>query len=104
MAALARLLKSGEQVLDVCHGSEASGRTALLVATDRRIIYLRRRRFWGPHVESIPLAHVRSVNEQSGIRHATVSVDAGGRVFELVDVDRALAHTFCARIQTRLLP
>jgi hypothetical protein len=102
MATISRLLKSGEQVLDVCHGSAASGRTAALIATDRRIVYIRRRRFWGAHVESIPLTHVRSADEQIGVRHATVRIDAGGRVLELMDVDRALAHAFCARIQPRL--
>lgn len=102
MALLARLMKSGEQVLDVCHGCTEAGRTAVLATTERRLVYVRRRRFWGAHVESIPLAHVRSVEERAGVRHATVRVDAGGRVFELLDVDRALARAFCARIQARL--
>lgn len=99
---LSRLLKSGEQVLDVCHGSVEGGRTAVLVVTDRRIVYIRRRRLWGAHVESIPLTHVRFAEEQVGVRHATVRVDAGGRVVELLDVDRALAHTFCGRLRARL--
>jgi hypothetical protein len=102
IAMLSRLLKSGEQVLDVCHGGLEGGRTAVLLVTDRRIIYIRRRRFWGAHVESIPITHVRSAEEQVGVRHATIRIDAGGRVLELVDVDRALAHTFCARVQGRL--
>jgi hypothetical protein len=102
MAMLSRLLKSGEQVLDVCHGSVEGGQTAVLVVTERRIVCIRRRRLWGAHVESLPLTHVRSAEEQMGVRHATVRIDAGGRVFELVDVDRALAHAFCARIQGML--
>jgi len=102
MAMLSRLLKSGEQVLDVCHGRVEGGRTAVLVATDRRIVYMERRRFWGTHVESIPLTHVRSAEEQIGVRHATVKVDTGARLLELLDVDRALAHMFCARIQKLL--
>ena len=101
MAMLAGLLKSGEQVLDVCHGT-VDGRTAVLVLTDRRVVYLQRRRIWGAQVESAPLAHVRSAEEQIGIRHATVKVDAGGRVFELCDVDRALAAIFCSRVQSAL--
>jgi hypothetical protein len=102
MAMLARVLKAGEQVLDVCYGSVDGGRPAVLVATDRRLIYLRRRRFWGAHVESVALAHVRSAGEQIGVRHATVRIDAGGRVLELIDVDRTLARVFCARLQSRL--
>jgi hypothetical protein len=102
MAMLSRFLKSGEQVLDVCHGRVEGGRTAVLVATDRRIVYMERRRFWGTHVESIPLTHVRSAEEQIGVRHATVKVDTGARLLELLDVDRALAHMFCARIQKLL--
>ena len=102
MAMLPRLLKSGEQVLDVCHGSVVGGQTAVLVVTDRRIVYIQRRRLWGAHVESLPLTHVRSAEEQIGVRHATVRIDAGGRVVELLDVDRALAHAFCGRIQARL--
>jgi Bacterial PH domain len=102
MAMVPRLLKSDEQVLDVCHGNVEGGRTAVFVLTDRRLIYLQRRRLWGSHVESIPLAHVRSAADQIGIRHATVKLDAGGRVFELVDVDRALARIFCSRVQSAL--
>jgi hypothetical protein len=37
-----------------------------------------------------------------GVRHATVVVDAGGRVFEVGDVDRALAQMFCARLRAQL--
>lgn len=99
---LSRLLKSGEPVLDVCHGRAEGGRTAVLVVTDRRIVYMRRRRLWGAHVDSIPLSNVRSAEEQIGVRHATVKVDIGGRVLELLDVDRALAHTFCGRVRARL--
>lgn len=102
IAMLPRLLKSDEQVVDVCHGTAESGRTAVLVLTDRRVMYLQRRRLWGADVESVPLARVRSAEEQVGVRHATVTLDAGGRVFELLDVDRALAQVFCARVRTRL--
>jgi hypothetical protein len=31
-----------------------------------------------------------------------VKVDAGGRVFVLADVDRALARVFCERVHARL--
>ena len=101
LAQLPRLLKAGEQVLDVCHGT-AEGRTGVVIVTDRRVVYMRRRRLWGAHVESVPLSRIRSAEEQIGIRHATVIVDAGGRLFELSDVDRALAQTFCARLRARL--
>jgi hypothetical protein len=37
-----------------------------------------------------------------GVRHATVVLDAGGRLFELDDVDRALAQAFCARLRARI--
>lgn len=102
IAMLPRLLKSGERVVDVCHGSIEGGRTAVLVLTDRRVVYLQRRRLWGAHVETVPLAHVRSAEEQIGVRHATVSVDAGGRVFALSSVDRSLAQVFCARLRAQL--
>lgn len=101
MAMLPRLLKSGEDVLDVCHGS-VGGRAAVVVVTDRRVVFIQRRRFWGADVESVPLARVRSADERIGVRHATVVLDAGGRSYELSDVDRALAETFCARLRARL--
>jgi hypothetical protein len=104
IAALDRLLKSGEQVQDVCHGAGGDGRRAVLVVTDRRVVYLQRRRFWGTHVEAVPLARVRGADAHAGIRHATVKVDAGGRVFELVDVDRALARVFCERVHRLTQP
>lgn len=102
IAILARLLKSGEEVVDVCHGTAAGGRAAVVAITDRRVVYLQRRRLWGAHVESVPLARVRSAEERIGVRHATVTVDAGGRWFELTDVDRALAQMFCARLRSRI--
>jgi hypothetical protein len=102
IAALDRLLTSGEHVQDICHGSGEDGRTAVLVVTDRRVVYLQRRRLWGTHVEQVPLAHVRAADAQAGVRHATVTVDAGGRVFVLADVDRALARVFCERVHARL--
>jgi hypothetical protein len=101
MALLPRLLRAGEQVVDVCHGV-ADGRTAVMVVTDRRVLYLQRRRFWGADVESTPLGRVRSAEDRTGVRLATVVVEAGGRRFELADVDRALARTFCARLRAHL--
>lgn len=101
MAMLPRLLKSGEEVLDVCHGS-VDGRAAVVVVTDRRLVLIQRRRLWGADVESVPLSRVRSAEERIGVRHSTVVLDTGGRFYELSDVDRALAQTFCARLRARL--
>jgi len=101
IAMLPRLLKSGEQVIDICCGT-ADGKSTILVLTDRRVMYMQRRRIWGARVETTPLAHVRSAQEQFGIRHATVTVDAGGRVFSLSDVDRTAAPIFCARVRSQL--
>lgn len=101
MAMLPRLLKSGEEVLDVCHGA-ADGRAAVLVVTDRRLVFIQRRRLWGADVESVPLSRVRAAEERIGVRHASVIIDAGGRFFDLSDVDRALAQTFCAKLRRRL--
>jgi hypothetical protein len=101
VAMLPRLLKAGEQVIDVCHGT-TGGRPAVVVVTDRRVLYMLRRRFWGADVESTPLARVRSAEDHMGVRHATVVIDAGGRVFEVSDVDRALAQMFCARLRAQL--
>jgi hypothetical protein len=101
VAMLPRLLKAGEHVIDVCHGTH-DGRVAVAVVTDRRVLYMRRRRLWGADVESAPLARVRTAEEQSGVRHSTIVIDAGGRVFELDDVDRALAQVFCERLRATL--
>jgi ubiquinone/menaquinone biosynthesis C-methylase UbiE len=101
VAMLPRLLKAGEQVIDVCQGT-ADGRIAVAVVTDRRVLYMRRRRLWGADVESTPLARIRSAEERTGVRHSTVVIDAGSRVFELGDVDRALAEIFCARLRAAL--
>jgi len=99
---LSGLLKSGEQLTDICHGTADRGRTAIVAVTDQRLMYLQRRFLWGARVESVPLGRVRSAEEQIGVRHATVSIDAGGRMFALADVDRALAQVFCARLRARL--
>ena len=101
VAMLPRLLKGGEHVIDVCHGT-TEGRRAVAVVTDRRVLYMRRRRFWGVDVESSPLAHVRTAEDRIGIRYATVVIDTGGRVYEVGEVDRALARVFCARLRERL--
>ena len=101
VAMLPRLLKAGEQVVDMCQGT-SDGRIAVAVMTDRRVLYMRRRRLWGADVESTPLARIRSAEEHMGLRHSTVVIDATGRTFELNDVDRALAQVFCARLRAAL--
>lgn len=101
VAMLPRLLKAGEQVIDVCHGT-SDGRPAVLVVTDCRVLFMQRRRLWGVDVESTLLARIRSVEDHMGVRHATVVVDAVGRVFEVGDVDRGLAQVFCARLRAQL--
>jgi hypothetical protein len=102
IALLPELLESGENVVDLCHGTIEGGRTAVIVLTDRRVVYLQRRRLWGARVETVALENVKSAEDQIGVRHATASVDAGGRVFELADVDRSLARVFCARLRAQL--
>jgi len=101
IAMLPRLLKEDEQIADMCHGT-IGGRPGVIILTDRRLVLLRRRALWGADVESVPLARVRTAEDRQGVRHATVTVYAGGRVFELADVDRALAQTFCARLRSRV--
>lgn len=103
VAALKRLLRPGEPVVDLCHGRHESG-TGLLVATDRRVILIHTGRLWGTHAESIPWPRVRLVEDQMGVRSAVVTVAGGGRTFELRDVDGGLADTFCTRLRARLTP
>jgi hypothetical protein len=101
MAMLPRVLRPGEEVVDICYGASDDG-AGLLVATDRRLVMIHRRLVWGAHVESIPLARVTRVEHQQGVRLATLVIEASGHTFEWRDVDRALAQTFCARVQARL--
>jgi hypothetical protein len=101
VAMLPRLLAPGEQVIDLCHGM-TDGRPAVMVVTDSRVLYMRRGRLWGADVESAPLSRIRSAEDQMGVRLATVAIDAGSRVFEVGEVDRALAQMFCARLRAQL--
>jgi hypothetical protein len=98
---LPRLLDAGEQIIDVCHG-KTEGRPAVLVATDRRVLYMQRRRLWGSDVASTPLTRVRSAEDHLESPDATVVIDAGACVFELCEVDRARAQMFCARLRAQL--
>jgi ubiquinone/menaquinone biosynthesis C-methylase UbiE len=102
LAIFSRRLKSGEQVVEVCCGTGTDGRSAVIVVTDRRVVYVQRRRLWGADIESVPLARVRGAEDRAGVRHASVVLDAGGRVFELNGVDHALAQVFCVRVTARL--
>lgn len=102
IALLPQVLESGENVVDICHGTIEGGRTAVIVLTDRRVLYMQRRFLLGPRVDTVRLDAVTSAEDLVGVRHATVCVDAGGRVFELGDVDRALARVFCARLRAQL--
>lgn len=98
---LPKFLRAGEGIRDLCHGT-AEGRSAALIATSRRVIFLQRHGLFRATVESVPMEHLRAAQEHVGVRYATVTVNGGGRVFQLHDVDHALAHVFCSRLRERI--
>jgi hypothetical protein len=102
VAMLPRVLRPGEEIVDICYGASDSG-PGLLVATDRRLVLIRRRRLWGAHVESIPFARVTRVEHHQGVRLATIAIETSGGPVEWRDVDRSVAQTFTARVQALII-
>lgn len=79
-------------------------KAGVLVATDRRLIFVDKGWLFGMHVEDFPYDKVTSVQYDQGVIFGRVTIFAAGNQAIIEKVNNAAARAFANRIRTKMIP
>jgi hypothetical protein len=93
IAELPKILADDEDVLDLVQGSYGSG-LGVLVATQKRLIFVDKGMLYGLKVEDFPLDKISSIQYDTGLLLGSITIFTSGNKAEIKNVDKGLARTF----------
>jgi Bacterial PH domain/Short C-terminal domain len=95
------ILWDDEDVLDITQGTYNNG-TGILVATQRRLVFVDKGLLYGLKVEDFPLDKISSIQYQTGLLLATVTIFTSGNKAEIKNVDKTKARSFAEGVRVRI--
>lgn len=98
---LPNILSNNEIIKGVIIGFYNGG-TGILVATDRRLIFIDKGIFYGLKTEDFGLDKISSIQFESGLLMATIKIMASGNLAKIENVDKVLGKTFCEMVRNLL--
>lgn len=101
---LPKILWDDEQVLDLVQGFYNTG-TGILVATQKRLLFIDKGILGGLKVEDFPLDKISSIQYSTGLLLGEITIFTSGNKAVIKNVDKAQTRTFAegarARIESR---
>jgi hypothetical protein len=98
---LPNILWDDEEVVDLVPGFYSGG-NGILVATHKRLIFVDKGMVYGLKVEDFPLDKVTSIQYQTGLLLASITIFASGNKAVIDNVDKTLARTFAEGVRARI--
>lgn len=98
---LPSILWDDEEILDIAIGFYNNG-TGILVATQRRLLFVDKGLLYGLKVEDFPLDKISSIQYQTGLMLATITIFTSGNKAEIKNVDKGKARTFSEGVRARI--
>lgn len=104
LAALPEVLMEGEQVVTGVQGmfGGIKGTTGLLVATDRRLLFVDCGLLWGRKVSDFPYAAISSVTAKTGLLFGSLLIKASNADAEITQVAKARVQPFADTVRSML--
>lgn len=90
---LPNILSKNEEVLDLVQGFYNKG-NGLLVATNRRLVFIDKGLIFGLKVEDFPLDKISSIQYETGIIFAKIKIHTTSNVAEIDNVEKSTAREF----------
>ena len=101
IAALPSILWEHETITSAVSGA-LDNRVGMLVATDRRLIFLDKKMMGGLKVEDFPYQNITSISYELGMMFGTIRIFASGNRAEISMVPKALAQGFAEKVRNRI--
>lgn len=98
---LPNILQEGEGVKRLVSGVYKKG-NGILVATDRRVLFVDKGMMSGLKVEDFPLSKISSVQFETGLLMGEITIFASGNKATITQIDKALARAFAEHIQATI--
>lgn len=99
---LPEVLQVGEQPKCIITGSY-NNRNGMLVATDRRLIFLDKQLFGAMETETILYNALSAVEWSTGIMMGSITLHAHGKANKVTNVDKSYVRYFANYLETKLM-
>ena len=95
------ILWEDENIVDLIPGFYNGG-NGLLVATDRRLIFLDKGLLYGLRVEDFPLSNISSIQYSTGLLLGDITIFASGNKAKIKNVDKHRVKLFAENVRHRI--
>lgn len=101
LAELPAIIAEGEEIFSLIQGTYNGG-VGILVATDRRLVFIDKGMIYGLKVEDFGLDKISSIQLETGILLADIKIMASGNVAKISNVDKGEGRIFCDKVRAKL--
>lgn len=101
IAELPAIIPEGEEIFGLIQGVYNGGQ-GILVATDRRLLFVDKGLLYGLKVEDFGLDKVTSVQIETGLILADIKIMASGNIAKIANVDKTEGRKFCEKVRAKL--
>jgi hypothetical protein len=98
---LPKILWEDEAIVNLVQGFYNNG-TGLLVATNKRLIFVDKGMLWGVKVEDFPYDKISSIQYETGIFMGEIDIFASGNKAEIKNITKAKVRPFAESIRARI--
>jgi hypothetical protein len=98
---LPKILWDDEELIDVVEGFYNSG-TGILVATQKRLLFVDKGMFGGLKVEDFPLDKISSLQYSTGLILGEITVFTSGNKAIIKNVEKGVVRTFTEGVRARI--
>lgn len=101
IAELPAIIPDGEELFGLVQGVYNGGQ-GILVATDRRLLFVDKGLLYGLKVEDFGLDKVTSIQIETGLIFADIKIMASGNIAKITNVEKTGGRTFCEKVRAKL--
>ncbi len=98
---LPKILWENEEIVNLVQGFYNNG-TGLLVATNRRLIFVDKGMLWGVKVEDFPYDKISSIQYETGLLMGEIDIFASGNRAEIKNIAKAKVRPFAESVRSRI--
>ena len=101
LAELPGIISQDENIDALVTGIYDNG-NGILVATDKRLLFVDKGLFFGLKIEDFGLDKVSSIQYEGGLLLADIKIMASGNLAKITHVDKTKAREFCEKVRSKL--
>ncbi len=98
---LPEILHSDEVIENIVAGSYKGG-FGVLVATDKRLVFVDKGMLWGSKVEDFPYDRINSIQYETGMLMGTIKIHASGNKADIQNVANTLIKDFAEFVRLKI--